>query len=198
MARPREFDEASVVDSAMRTFWRLGYDATSIGELERATGLSRISVYNTFGDKEGLFLRALDRYHDAARPIFEESIASGGLAELERFFLRLSSRSDADSPSNYGCLMVNTVLDLRQATPPIKKRIDVYRAMLLGAYTQALKNATARGEMTATRSRQSSQAQFLLGSQWGALALIRFGERTEAARPMANEVVRTIRSWRST
>ena len=196
MARPREFDETAVVDEAMRTFWRLGYDATSVAELERATGLSRISIYSTFGDKEGLFLRALDRYHGSARPIFEESIARGGLEGLEDFFLRLSARSDTDSPASYGCLMVNTVLDIRQATEPVRQRIEVYRAMLLKSYARALRNAVKDGELIASRAQLRDRSQFLLGAQWGALAMIRFGGETTAARPMANVVVQTIRSWR--
>lgn len=195
MARPREFDETAAVDSAMRAFWRLGYDATSVGELEKATGLSRISIYNTFGDKEGLFLRALDQYHRFAQPIFEETISCGGLAELESFFLQLSARSGADSPANYGCLMVNTVLDIRQATVPVREQIEVYRSMLLTAYTQALRNALKRGEMSATRRQLGDRAQFLVGSQWGALAVIRFAGETAAARPMANVVAQTIQSW---
>lgn len=198
MARPRAFDEAAVVDESMRTFWRLGFDATSVAELERATGLSRISIYSTFGDKEGLFLHALDRYHGSAQPIFEESIAKGGLDDLANFFLRLSARSDADAPANYGCLMVNTVLDIRQASEPVRERIEVYRSMLLSSYACALRNAVKRGEMSASRKLLEDRSQFLLGSQWGALAMIRFGGVTDAARPMANVVVQTIRSWRKT
>ncbi|MEM9360879.1 MAG: TetR family transcriptional regulator, partial [Pseudomonadota bacterium] len=56
MARPRSFDEATVVNAAMIAFWKLGYCETPIGALEDATGLKRVSIYNAFGDKEGLFL----------------------------------------------------------------------------------------------------------------------------------------------
>ena len=62
MARPREFDESEVLDAAIAAFWRGGYAATSISDLQAATGLSRGSLYKAFGYKHGLFLAALDRY----------------------------------------------------------------------------------------------------------------------------------------
>ncbi len=59
MARPREFDRDQVVDRAVDVFWRKGFEATSIRDLVEATGLNRGSLYNTFGDKAGLFEAAL-------------------------------------------------------------------------------------------------------------------------------------------
>ena len=60
--RPREFDTDEAIKSAMGVFWSFGYHATSLPELLDATNLSRGSLYAAFGDKHGLFLRALDRY----------------------------------------------------------------------------------------------------------------------------------------
>ena len=64
MARRREFDEQAVVANAMELFWRQGYRATTPRDLLTATGLSKSSLYATFGSKEGLFLAALDAYLD--------------------------------------------------------------------------------------------------------------------------------------
>ena len=69
MARPKEFDAEKVLATAADVFWRRGYEVVSIQDLEAATGLGRGSLYNAFGDKEGLFIAALDRYierHGAA------------------------------------------------------------------------------------------------------------------------------------
>jgi AcrR family transcriptional regulator len=62
MARPREFDEAEILDRALAVFWERGFDGTSIEELVQSTGLGRASLYNAFGDKEQLFKRVLDHY----------------------------------------------------------------------------------------------------------------------------------------
>ena len=64
VARPRAFDETAVVDAAQDRFWSFGYAATSLDDLVKATGLSKGSIYNTFGDKHTLYLRTFERYCD--------------------------------------------------------------------------------------------------------------------------------------
>jgi AcrR family transcriptional regulator len=59
MPRPRMFDEAEVIDRARRTFAETGFAGTSLDDLLEATGLARQSLYNTFGGKKELFMRAL-------------------------------------------------------------------------------------------------------------------------------------------
>ncbi|MCP4387082.1 MAG: helix-turn-helix transcriptional regulator, partial [Gammaproteobacteria bacterium] len=39
MARPRQFDEAKVIESLMNVFWEKGYQATSMQDLVAASGL---------------------------------------------------------------------------------------------------------------------------------------------------------------
>jgi TetR/AcrR family transcriptional regulator, transcriptional repressor for nem operon len=62
MARPRAFDENTVLDAAMDCFWRDGYEATSIRELAAEMGINAPSLYNAFGDKRSLFREVLRRY----------------------------------------------------------------------------------------------------------------------------------------
>ena len=64
MGRPREFDEDELLEKAMLAFWEKGLQKTSMRELEAKTGVKQVSLYNAFGDKEGLFLAVLDRYAD--------------------------------------------------------------------------------------------------------------------------------------
>lgn len=57
-----QFDEGAVIAAAVNVFWSHGYAAASISDLTDATGLSRSSIYQRFGDKDGLFLEALQAY----------------------------------------------------------------------------------------------------------------------------------------
>jgi TetR/AcrR family transcriptional repressor of nem operon len=57
-----QFDPGQALASAMSLFWRKGYEATSLQDLLKATGLSKSSLYQTFGSKRALFERSLDLY----------------------------------------------------------------------------------------------------------------------------------------
>ncbi len=195
MARPGGFDEDKVIKKAMTIFWERGYDATSIRELEKATGLSRISIYNTFGDKEGLFLCVLDLYHSNATLVFEK-IAKGGLEDIERFFEWFARPFSSDAPNQSGCLMVNTILDIWQIETVVYEKVEAYRNMLRSAYTRALQNAQEKGEMEATDTEIADRVEFLIGAQWGAGAVVRLHHSTVAAAPMNKVVCETVRLWR--
>ena len=60
--RPRSFDPNTALDRALEVFWRHGFQAASLAELTAAMGLSKPSLYAAFGDKESLYLKALERY----------------------------------------------------------------------------------------------------------------------------------------
>ena len=62
MARPRGFDETVALDAAIECFRQRGYEATSVRDLTACMGIGPTSLYNTFGDKRALFVKALERY----------------------------------------------------------------------------------------------------------------------------------------
>ncbi|WP_307616182.1 TetR/AcrR family transcriptional regulator [Variovorax boronicumulans] len=65
MGRPRSFDTDTALDAAIHAFAEHGYEGTSAQMLTKALGIGRQSLYDTFGDKRGLYLAALSRYTDA-------------------------------------------------------------------------------------------------------------------------------------
>ena len=70
MARPRSFDTATAVRAARQVFWTRVSEATSLPDLEAATGLRRSSLYQAFGSKRGLFDAAVASYLDeVVRPL---------------------------------------------------------------------------------------------------------------------------------
>jgi AcrR family transcriptional regulator len=64
--RRRSFDEAQALETAMRVFWRRGYQGTSLSDLTAALGINKPSLYAAFGNKEQLFARALAHYGHCA------------------------------------------------------------------------------------------------------------------------------------
>ncbi|GAB2176036.1 TetR/AcrR family transcriptional regulator [Dongia sp. agr-C8] len=140
MARPKEFDAEKVLASAADVFWRRGYDVVSIQELEAATGLGRGSLYNAFGDKEGLFIAALDRYverHGAApfRHLSNPDVRLGIQRLLEAIIARMG-----DPANPRGCLLTNTSLAFGTGSD----RIDVHVAEKIRTMEALLEQAIAR------------------------------------------------------
>src|SRR6476661_2036032 len=60
--RPRSFDRDAALAAAMDVFWEKGFEATSITDLTEAMGINPPSLYSAFGDKEKLFLEAIEAY----------------------------------------------------------------------------------------------------------------------------------------
>ena len=99
--RPREFDVDDVVRSAMEVFWDRGYAGASLEDLIDGTGLSRGSIYKAFGDKEGLFLAALDAYINANVSAMRDCLAGGSVAAIRAALLAAGRL--ALGPGRRGC-----------------------------------------------------------------------------------------------
>jgi TetR/AcrR family transcriptional regulator, transcriptional repressor for nem operon len=111
LPRPREFDEGTALEAAMRRFWADGFAATSVRDLGDAMGLGQASVYNAFGDKRTLFIQCLDRYLDAnmrARIARVEKSLPPRQA-IEKFLAEIVGRS---LENRLGCLLANAALEV--------------------------------------------------------------------------------------
>lgn len=187
MARPRSFDEAQALQTAMAVFWKNGYDKTTYQLIEKATGVGRRSLVNIFGDKDALFVRVLKIYHDMAAGVIGQVFNPPSAESILMMFGSLAAPQEDDSPANAGCLMVNTVFELGKTSEPVRKAVDAYRDMWRTTFESAL---TGSGIDDAV-----NRAEFLVGLMWGALSQIRLAGSTEAAAPMAQVAVETVRGW---
>jgi TetR/AcrR family transcriptional regulator, transcriptional repressor for nem operon len=148
MARPKSFDEDAVLDQAVQLFRQRGYEGTSLADLEAHLGLGRQSLYNTFGDKHALFLKALDRYRrDVIESALEQLNAPGaGLAAI-RAFLHWSVDSLTAPGPRRGCLVTNTISERAFQDPDALLRCNRSRDVLERAFRRALGQAKDRGEL---------------------------------------------------
>jgi TetR/AcrR family transcriptional regulator, transcriptional repressor for nem operon len=110
MGRNRAYDEDAVLGGAMQAFRRMGYQAASIRDLESATGLKAGSIYNSFGDKAGLFDAAFAHYNRAVLGgrIERHAPPEAGIDGLRRLFLSLL---DEPGGTAFGCLITNTAVE---------------------------------------------------------------------------------------
>ena len=173
MARPRTFDEAEALDAAIGCFWRRGYSATSMRDLEEEMGIGSASLYNVFCDKRTLFLRALDRYLDGT---MRERIA-----RLERtlppkeavnvFIGEIVERSLND-PERRGCMLVNAAAEIAPHDAEFGREISARLEELQGFFRRMIAKARADGSVPAERD-PSEIARLMLGIVLGIRVLAR-------------------------
>lgn len=107
----------------MQLFWRQGYEATSMAELLAATGLSKSSLYATFGGKRDLFLAALDAYREEQGRIFANSMERTPARDaLEAYFRRIVS-TEREPEYTFGCLAVCQLIELAPRDSAVRKRV---------------------------------------------------------------------------
>lgn len=121
MARPREFNEADAVRIAGETFWRRGYQATSIKELEEATGLTAGSLYKAYGSKRDLFALALQQYmkDHSYLAILMRTFDKPLDVSLRQLFDTIIESANAKSARPAGCLVSNLVAELLNVDPEL-------------------------------------------------------------------------------
>lgn len=128
MARPRTFSEEAVLTGMARVFRRQGYAASSVRDLEEATGLTSGSLYNTYGDKSGLFRAASEHYNRAVlqRRLQDHAPAGSGLGGLRRLFLSLLHEPGGGSS---GCLITNSAVEFGGTGVPafVTRGLDLLR-----------------------------------------------------------------------
>ena len=111
MARHKEFDPDVALDRAMTLFWEKGYEKTSMQDLVERMGVHKRSMYDTFGDKHSLYLKALDRYAETVRRAHRELIESEESPRTALGHLFRSSIAGVDDNPK-GCLAVNCATEL--------------------------------------------------------------------------------------
>lgn len=112
MARPREFDEATVLEAAMNCFWAQGFESTSVRDLAEEMGITGASLYNAFGDKRSLYRRALAYYLETSvRDRVSRLEQLPPFQAIHAFFDEVIERSLADKRRR-GCMLVNAALEM--------------------------------------------------------------------------------------
>ena len=143
MADVKHFDPEAALDRAMALFWRQGYEATSVGDLVAELGVSRSSLYATFGDKPALFQAALERYRRVeAGPRHDLLTGDGPVLDAIRALLEGIAAAPAVHPDRRGCLIVNAAME----RVPADAATSAVVAAQLGSFEEALAGALRRGQ----------------------------------------------------
>ena len=191
--RPREFDEAEVIRSAMHVFWNRGFEGSSVQDLVEATGLQRGSLYGAFGDKHALFMAALDDYCELrlhqVRELLEDAVDP---AEALRTFVR-NGASDCGDPRKRlrGCLVGNTCSELVAHDDAARRRIEAFVADMQSVMVMGLRRAQAAGTFGSERDAEATAA-FVQCSLQGLALLAKSRPSHEVIRGVVDEILRVL------
>lgn len=162
MARPKEFDPDAALEATVAVFWRQGFEATSIEDLVAELGISRQSLYATFGSKQRLYQLALDRYcRRQAIELLDLLAADGPLAPRLRILFDSMVDEMVSDRERKGCFVVNAAAERAPAEAETRERVTDQFARIESAFESAFHRARASGELHADASPRSL-ARFLL------------------------------------
>ena len=161
MSRPREFDVDIALERVVDVLWSKGYEATSLDDLCEATGLSRSSLYATFGSKRNLLLQSVNRYVDRRSPsiraILEQPlpVRDAFAALLKQFIDQIVAGS-----GRRGCFLGNCAAELPRSDRAALMQVRQGLARTEAIFRDALSRARERGELQAN-SDVAALARFL-------------------------------------
>ena len=172
MARFKEFDPESALAKAMHLFWRQGYENTSLDELLKAMGIAKQSLYDTFGDKRALYLKAMAHYRDqtngAMQRMFDQTTSiKDGFAKL-LYGLAAETREQHER----GCLLLSANLQRDTGDTAIADFLRDNQNRVEAIFESALLRARKQNELS-TKQDPKALARFFVVTIQGMRAMAR-------------------------
>jgi AcrR family transcriptional regulator len=149
LGRPRAFDLDQALDQALMVFWRRGFEGASISELTQAMGINPPSLYAAFGNKEGLFRKALARYLEQRTRFWDEALALPTARGMIERLLRGSADFLSDACNPPGCLLVRGTVACSDMAQDIHQELVAKRKEAEHAVWKRLAAAREAGELPA-------------------------------------------------
>lgn len=148
--RPRAFDRAQALHSALQVFWQQGYEPASVAELCRAMGINPPSLYATFGNKASLFLEALrhyeHRYWDAPAARF---LAQADVYTAVADFFHEAAQILLSPETPCGCMVVLAAVNISTEEKEIIDTVHGLRLATRTMFAERLTRAIRDGQIPA-------------------------------------------------
>ncbi len=173
MARQKEFDKDQALEKAMHQFWQKGYEATSVRDLIQALGISSSSMYDTFGDKQAIYLAALQKYRTIEYALFAQMLSdSTSLQEtIQLLFDRLIDNLLADEDQR-GSFTVNAIIELGARDPQVADQIQQHFTDISQLFAIYINKAQQDGKLS-NKHNPADLARFLLYNMYSLSSMVR-------------------------
>ncbi|MGH8878397.1 MAG: TetR/AcrR family transcriptional regulator [Stackebrandtia sp.] len=149
MARTKEFEPEIALRRAIELFLRQGYEATSMSELVEHLGVSRASLYATFGNKEELYRKALDLFQ-RSNPVDVAEILSrpGPVLDCVRELVDRYAEQAKRVGGSGACLVVDAAIERMSVDAAVSRQVESGWEFLESSLRMALRRAQAQGELS--------------------------------------------------
>jgi TetR/AcrR family transcriptional regulator, transcriptional repressor for nem operon len=184
MARPKEFDPERALAKAMNLFWQLGYENTSLEALMKEMGIARQSLYDTFGDKHALYLKAMAHYRDQTNSQMQKMLNE--IPSVRDGFARLLFGLAAETREQHerGCLLLSANLQRDPKDVVVRDFLRDNQARVEAIFLQALARAQKQGELS-PKDDSAALARFLIVTIQGMRAMARLKSDRKALEQVA-------------
>lgn len=184
MARSKEFDPERALAKAMSVFWRSGYEKTSLEDLLREMGIAKQSLYDTFGDKRSLYLKALTYYRDQTngdmqRMLNEIPTVKEGFAKLLYGMAR-----ETREQHERGCLLLSANLQRDPKEAVVRDFLRDNQARVEAIFAESLRRAQKQGELPPEED-PAALARFFVVTIQGMRAMARLKSDRKALEQVA-------------
>jgi TetR/AcrR family transcriptional repressor of nem operon len=192
VARPKEFEREAALKEAIRIFADHGYEGTSTDVLLQAMGISRQSLYDTFGDKRRLYLEALQQYmaDSVAEHIGALNSGSSPLQGLEAALHAMASKRGPEGVP--ACLGIGAICEFGRSDPDVAMLTDTAGKTLLSALERRIKQAKTAGEIGVDVDARTA-AHFLAATFSSIKVAARGGAAPDVLHGIARMAIRSLK-----
>jgi len=191
MARPIQHDPQEVIEKTMNLFWEKGYESTSIQDIVKVTGLKPGSLYNIFGNKEGVFERVLERYANENLTQVKKILKANEnyIENITNFLNEIVINTIANERTN-GCLLVKTLLVVSHKDEKIQAYIVDFFKKVEQLLKEILEKAKVKGQ---TSVDPTSFSKFIVSTIYGSHVYYKASKDEEALRENVALLLRLLR-----
>lgn len=150
MARNKAFDPEERLEKARDLFWEKGYHATSMQDLVEAMQLNRASIYDTYGDKHGLYLQCLANYATDKQEDYKRS-ASGVQSPIQAVECIIRRALERTIEDGKACMVVKSSFELAESDKEVRELLKKDGARLTKILEDLLRKAQEAGEIRTDR-----------------------------------------------
>ncbi len=157
MPRKKAYIEEEVIEKAMHVFWKNGYKSTSVRMLEKEMGINQFSIYSSFKDKDGVFLKSIQFYKKKIQNDVLNSLINSkdGIASIKKYFYDFLEYAKEDDGFK-GCLLTNSVFEIDD-NDEVTAEIDQFATKIRNCFKDKLAISTKKDEKVLNR-----QANYLI------------------------------------